>query len=270
MRVILIACVLLVAVRASGQELETDENALPVLPDVAATATQEPELRQPETDDPVGRLEGSRDRIEQRLDQEDADREPVEPQALPEPAATDATLWRYRYQDGVWWYWLPSNRWVYWSNGRWVDYVAPTTRTTVLYRSAVPATPYFPSYSYRYPRFSSYSLYDFDYPGLYSFYEFGSPRLYSSYSLGYPRFYSSYGLYPTYRRSFYSGYGGYGGYGNLGSAIGLGLSIGHSLSHHHHHHHGHLHLGHRHFGHHHFGHGHFGHGHFGHGHHHHH
>lgn len=30
--------------------------------------------------------------------------------------------WRFRFHNGTWWYWLPSNRWVFWSNGQWVDY----------------------------------------------------------------------------------------------------------------------------------------------------
>jgi hypothetical protein len=34
--------------------------------------------------------------------------------------AADANQWRYQQHDGRWWYWLPSNRWVVWSDGRWV------------------------------------------------------------------------------------------------------------------------------------------------------
>jgi hypothetical protein len=34
----------------------------------------------------------------------------------------DDNQWRYRFYNGVWWYWLPENRWVYWSNGAWLDY----------------------------------------------------------------------------------------------------------------------------------------------------
>ncbi len=37
-------------------------------------------------------------------------------------AAAKPDAWRYRQKDGLWWYWLPSERWVYWSGGRWVDY----------------------------------------------------------------------------------------------------------------------------------------------------
>lgn len=45
--------------------------------------------------------------------------------AVPGPAVVDNS-WRYRQHRGAWWYWLPSNRWVYWSNGAWVDYVPGT------------------------------------------------------------------------------------------------------------------------------------------------
>jgi len=39
------------------------------------------------------------------------------------PAAT-GEKWRYKRHNGQWWYWLPSNKWVYWNDGRWVDYDA--------------------------------------------------------------------------------------------------------------------------------------------------
>jgi hypothetical protein len=32
--------------------------------------------------------------------------------------------WRYKQHDGLWWYWLPSNNWVYWTDGKWVPYDA--------------------------------------------------------------------------------------------------------------------------------------------------
>lgn len=38
----------------------------------------------------------------------------------------DDIQWRYRFYNGVWWYWTPNNRWVYWSNNAWQDY-NPTT-----------------------------------------------------------------------------------------------------------------------------------------------
>ena len=30
--------------------------------------------------------------------------------------------WRFRWHNGQWWYWQPSNRWVVWNNGRWIPY----------------------------------------------------------------------------------------------------------------------------------------------------
>ncbi|HVX14877.1 MAG TPA: hypothetical protein VHC22_27050 [Pirellulales bacterium] len=30
--------------------------------------------------------------------------------------------WRYRYHEGRWWYWLPSNSWAVYDNGRWRAY----------------------------------------------------------------------------------------------------------------------------------------------------
>jgi hypothetical protein len=157
--VILISCILIGAAYARGQEPTADAPP-PAIADDSAVAPQQGELESPPADDPVDRLESRLDRLERRLEQQRAGGDTVEPQVMPDPAPADAAEeavdWRYRYQDGVWWYWLPSNRWVYWSNGRWVDHFPQTSRTTVLYRSAVPAYPYFPSYSYRYPQsFSS-------------------------------------------------------------------------------------------------------------------
>ena len=42
-------------------------------------------------------------------------------QAPAQPTATSDT-WRYRRHDGLWWYWLPSEKWVYWNDGRWDPY----------------------------------------------------------------------------------------------------------------------------------------------------
>jgi hypothetical protein len=34
----------------------------------------------------------------------------------------DVDRGRYRWDGGRWWYWLPSNRWMYYNDGNWVDY----------------------------------------------------------------------------------------------------------------------------------------------------
>jgi hypothetical protein len=31
--------------------------------------------------------------------------------------------WRYRYENGAWWYWQPNNHWTYYDNGGWQNYV---------------------------------------------------------------------------------------------------------------------------------------------------
>ncbi len=32
--------------------------------------------------------------------------------------------WRFKRHQGLWWYWLPSDRWVYWTGDKWVPYDA--------------------------------------------------------------------------------------------------------------------------------------------------
>jgi hypothetical protein len=36
----------------------------------------------------------------------------------------DADGWRYRYQNGRWWYWRPNETWAYWDGARWVNHPA--------------------------------------------------------------------------------------------------------------------------------------------------
>ena len=56
---------------------------------------------------------------------------PAAPAADAAPAAKDGQppqasgeSWRYKRHQGVWWYWLPTNQWVYWSGKSWVNYDA--------------------------------------------------------------------------------------------------------------------------------------------------
>jgi len=41
---------------------------------------------------------------------------------LPE-ISPNAEGWRYVWQNGAWWYFLPTKKWMYWSDGRWVEHV---------------------------------------------------------------------------------------------------------------------------------------------------
>jgi hypothetical protein len=49
--------------------------------------------------------------------------EPGVQTAGPTEASGKADDWRYRWHRGQWWYWLPSERWVIWSEGSWQPYV---------------------------------------------------------------------------------------------------------------------------------------------------
>jgi hypothetical protein len=140
--------------------------------------------------------------------------------------ANDANRWRYKHHQGRWWYWLPSERWVVWKDGRWID---PPTQTIVTdnggpeYQSegeyVVPA----PSRAARIleprPRSWYYTGRTYDGPYYYydEFYEpYGGSRPHPDYPI--PRPYP-----PRYRSSYYGGgYPGYYGYGQPG----VGFSIG--------------------------------------------
>jgi hypothetical protein len=53
--------------------------------------------------------------------------------------------WRYRYDNGAWWYWLPNNRWMYYDNGAWQDYAVDNS-TTYDNSTATVAVPSDPNY----------------------------------------------------------------------------------------------------------------------------
>lgn len=36
------------------------------------------------------------------------------------PVAAGDNLWRFKYHQGRWWYWMPDKQWVYWSTNRWL------------------------------------------------------------------------------------------------------------------------------------------------------
>ncbi len=73
--------------------------------------------------------------------------------------------WRYRWNNGRWWYWTPQNRWMWYSDsGGWVEYDSPVPYSTGYGSYDVPSTGYFyyPSYgTYYYPGYG----YGYGYPG---------------------------------------------------------------------------------------------------------
>lgn len=52
------------------------------------------------------------------------------------PAAASDNLWRFKYHQGRWWYWMPDKQWVYWSTNRWLQL---PQRTAAAQATAVPA-----------------------------------------------------------------------------------------------------------------------------------
>ncbi len=63
---------------------------------------------------------------------------PVANEPAANAPAAEGNKWRFKQQDGRWWYWLPSNRWIYWQNGNWVLDAAATDRSPV---TDAPASP---------------------------------------------------------------------------------------------------------------------------------
>jgi hypothetical protein len=50
-----------------------------------------------------------------------------EPAAGNAGASRSGESWRYRRHGGLWWYWLPSEKWVYWTADRWNAYESHAT-----------------------------------------------------------------------------------------------------------------------------------------------
>jgi hypothetical protein len=51
----------------------------------------------------------------------------------PPEISPNAESWRYTYQNGRWWYRSPDRRSLYWSQGRWVEYLPPGRSNTPPY-----------------------------------------------------------------------------------------------------------------------------------------
>lgn len=41
----------------------------------------------------------------------------------PPEISPNAERWRYSFQNGFWWHFTPERRWLYWSQGHWVEYL---------------------------------------------------------------------------------------------------------------------------------------------------
>lgn len=48
----------------------------------------------------------------------------------PPEVSPNANNRRYIYHDGRWWYFQPAGKWLYWSEGRWVEYIASRYAST--------------------------------------------------------------------------------------------------------------------------------------------
>lgn len=57
----------------------------------------------------------------------------------PPEISPHAEQWRYSFQNGFCWYFTPERRWLYWSQGRWVEYLPPGRSNTPPY--VQPPTP---------------------------------------------------------------------------------------------------------------------------------
>jgi hypothetical protein len=119
--------------------------------------------------------------------------------------------WRYRWHNGIWWYWTPENRWVYRNGNEWTNYEPAVT--------AVPDA-----------RYSSQPAYGYYQPVPNGYYQSVPNGYYQSVPNGYyqgPYRYSTrYGGYygPVYQGGYYYGPGGY--YGQPGISVGLGFGRG--------------------------------------------
>ncbi len=68
--------------------------------------------------------------------------------------------WRYRWDNGRWWYWTPQNRWMWYSdNGGWVDYAGPLYSGEAVPYTAAYGSYEVPSGAYYYPGYPGYYWY---------------------------------------------------------------------------------------------------------------
>ena len=68
-------------------------------------------------------------------------------------APTGPDAWRYKFHNGLWWYWTADNQWLYFTNGQWVSHNAAPQPYVSRYESYDTAPQYvYPDYGgYGYP-----------------------------------------------------------------------------------------------------------------------
>ncbi len=166
----------------------------------------------------------------------------VQTSTVADRAAGDA--WRYKQHNGQWWYWLPSNRWVVWTDGRWMDpptesiagedipnnqylgapqYIAPRASVVDRLRQPRPKSWYYTEGVYDGPSYYYDEFYS-PYGGARPYDYYPVPRPYSRrpYSYGQPGYYGQ----PHYGQPGYYGQPGTGfsiGGGRSGVQIGIGF-----------------------------------------------
>ena len=128
-------CALLMAVStASMSTAQTEVIQPPELPRGQGETNAVPQRR-----NSTAALEERIQRLEDQLEAQSGATQSgpaIQPSLGPPPAQATVVVdnsWRYKHHNGTWWYWLPSNRWVIWSNNSWVDY-DPATYASQVYR----------------------------------------------------------------------------------------------------------------------------------------
>ncbi|HWC88916.1 MAG TPA: hypothetical protein VG433_04655 [Pirellulales bacterium] len=135
-------------------------------------------------------------------------RQPVQTYSAQSPADTGAgqqpaispnnpERWRYVYRNGGWWYYTPTKQWMYWSDGRWVQYTSPAVSNTPT--SVPPPVVTRPRFNIGVGVGPAYSYGPYPY----------APYPYGPYPYGYGYPYGPYGPY------------GYGRFGRVGVGIGV-------------------------------------------------
>ncbi len=108
--------------------------------------------------------------------------------------------WRYRQDNGHWWYWTPDNRWMWYNGTQWTYYDQPSAGATTTYQSA--------------PYTTNYGSYDY------------APSYGYGYGYGYPYYGGYYRGYPGYYGGYYGGYGYRNGVSIGVGGVGIGIGGG--------------------------------------------